>query len=358
MANLTPAEFRSRVATLPANIDKILLFASQTNCSDVFIEVGKPATLYRFGILYQTTTKISDLEWHQFTDKAISSELNTEYVRSKMLDFSYSLKGYRYRVNCSFSSGNNIATFRMISSKLPTFQSLSIPQELQVLLKKAFEQPSSISLISSATGSGKSSTLAACINTFSATNDKKDEKKPLRDAHLITLEDPIEYIFPTRSATLIQQKELRKDFMSYELGIVSSLREHPTHILLGEIRDTNTIKAAIEASRTGHNVFTTFHTSNVADTITRLYDNIQSSDNAGLIFDLIANLNFILCQRLLKGRSGYTFDYQHLFFTEQVKKVIFKALYENQNISDVIERLVKNPQLQKATLSSDWKIKR
>lgn len=712
MATITAGEFRSRVATLPEDIDKILVFASQTSCSDVFIEVGRPATIYRFGILYQTTVKTSEREWHQFVDRAITSELNTQYVRQKMLDFSYTVKQYRYRVNCSYSCGKNIATFRMISNKLPTFQELSIPKELQALLKRAFEQPSSISLISAATGQGKalledtklwseidgrlsqkkmkelslgdtvfnrygkpvkvigiypqgkrdvyrlylrdgryidadinhrftilkkgkakeeiietsdlinaslcnewtgpngskhhdykywvpiqaplqspdidlpldpwllgyligngcfmqpatlsvatddayvkkqlnvclkdygaelhihkankynynivpyrpikdrlenlglwghysyekfipavymqagtrqrmdlfrglmdadgavtskggasystcskklakdvmflaislgytyhvhhdrrdkyknsngiayeiringvgkapfslprkvarwnskcsriahmkrfhympivkieklnkqrnticikvdddthtfstaygfvshnSTTLAACVNTFSASKDAREEKKPLRDAHLITLEDPIEYIFPTRSGTLIQQKELRRDFMSYELGIVSSLREHPTHILLGEIRDTTTIKAAIEASRTGHNVFTTFHTSNVADTITRLYDNIQASNNVGLIFDLIANLNFILCQRLLKGRQGYTFDYQHLFFTEQVKKVIFKALYENQNISDVIEKLVKNPKLQQASLSSDWKIK-
>lgn len=342
------------VRTLSQDIDEQLIFCTKNNCSDLFVKVGEPATIYQYGILYNTLNVTDEITWNNFANKAITSEQNAIYVRNKMLDFSYEIKGYRYRVNCSYSQGKKIATFRMISEKLPSFSSLKLDDNVVTLLEKAFSQKQGISMLVGATGSGKTSTLAACINSFSAGYGTRKEL-PLKDSHMITLEDPIEYIYPSTSSTLITQKELGRDFMSFELGIKSSLREHPTHMLVGETRDKDTIRALVECSRTGHQCITTFHTSSVSDTLARIYSYL-AGENQDVMFDLVANLNFILCQQLIKSRKGYKLKYQYMFFTEPIKKVLVESIYKNKNIPATIEKLIKNEKLLAANICSDWKI--
>lgn len=346
-------DFTTGVRTLGQDIDEQLIFCTKNGCSDLFVKVGEPATIYQYGIIYNTLHPTDEIAWNNFANKAITSEQNAKYVRDKMLDFSYEANGLRYRVNCSFSQGQKIATFRMISDKLPTFNSLKLDDNVVALLERAFSQKQGISMLVGATGSGKTSTLAACINSFSAGFGSRKEL-PLKDSHMITLEDPIEYIYPSTGSTLITQKELGRDFMSFELGIKSSLREHPTHMLVGETRDKETIRALVECSRTGHSCLTTFHTSSVSDTLARIYSYL-AGENQDVMFDLIANLNFILCQQLIKSRKGYKMRYQYMFFTEQVKKVLVEAIYRNKNIPNTVENLMKNEQLLKANLCSGWK---
>lgn len=347
------SSFLEDFRTIKPEIDDLLVFCSKSNCSDLFIKVGEPPQAYRYGIMYQAVNIIDDIAWYKFSEKAITSELNTRYVREKMVDFSYEVKGYRYRVNCSYSRGKNIATFRMISTRLPSFETLHLDKSVVGLFEKAFSMKQGITLLVGATGSGKTSTLAACINSFSSGYSTRKEL-PLKDGHLITLEDPIEYIFPTLSATRIIQKELSKDFMSFELGIKSALREHPTHILVGETRDKPTIRALVEASRTGHACISTFHTSSVSDTIARLHSYLVG-ENKDILFDLISNLNFINCQKLIKGRKGYTLCYQYMFFTEYVKKVLVNAIYKGNNVGRTIDALMQSEKMLNAGLCSDWK---
>lgn len=350
------SSFSTLVKSLPPNIDDMLKFCSKNNCSDLFIKVGEKSFIERYGMMYQTQVPIDIIEWNNFTNRAISSELNTVYVRQKMVDFSYSVGKFRYRVNAGFSTGSNIAVFRMITERLPSFQSLKIDEDTVNLLNKAFSMKQGISMIVGVTGSGKTSTLAACINSFSSGYGGRVEL-PLKDAHLITMEDPIEYVYPSLPSTRIIQKELGKDFESFDLGIKAALREHPTHILVGETRDRDTIRALVEASRTGHACISTFHTNSVSDTISRLYSYL-AGENQDVMFDLISNLNFILAQNLIKGRKGYTLNYQYMFFTEQIKKILVEAIYKEQNVAVVIEKLMKNEQLLKIGLCHGWKIER
>lgn len=345
-------DFTTGVRTLGQDIDEQLIFCTKNGCSDLFVKVGDPATIYQYGIIYNTLHPTDEIAWNNFANKAITSEQNAKYVRDKMLDFSYEVGKYRYRVNCSFSQDKKIATFRMISDKLPTFSSLKLDDNVVTLLKRAFSQKQGISLISGATGSGKSSTLAACINEFSRGRDPI-----LGNKHIITLENPIEAMFPSTEHTLIHQKELNKDFMSYELGIKSSLREHPTHIIVGEIRDGNEIRASIEAARTGHSVLSTFHTDSVSSTISRLYAYLSGTNN-DIMFDLIHNLNFVMCQKLSNAGRGhkYRLSYQYMFFSDSIKKVLVDSLYKGKNIANTTDKLMMNQSLINTGLSSGgWK---
>lgn len=352
------SDFTTSLKNLPPDVDKILTFCTETSCSDLFIKIGEKAQIYRYGIMYTTNAVIDEISWYNFANKAITSELNAAYVREKMVDFSYSInkngKSYRYRVNAGYSVGKNIATFRMISNNLPSFQSLKIDNNTADLLNEAFSRKQGISLLVGATGSGKTSTLAACINSFSSGYNNNKAELPLKDAHMITLEDPIEYIYPSKSSTRITQKELGKDFMSFELGIKSALREHPTHILVGETRDRKTISALVEASRTGHSVISTFHTSSVSDTISRLHSYL-AGENQDVMFDLVSNLNFVLAQSLMKSRKGYTLNYEYLFFADQIKKILVEAIYKDQNVAQVINKLMVNEQLFKSGICQGWK---
>lgn len=348
-------EFNTAVKSLPPDANKMLEFCTENGCSDLFLKVGEPSMIYRYGILYQTQAIFDEIAWNKFANAAITSELNARYVRDKMVDFSYAhpQKHYRYRVNAGFSVGKNIATFRMITNKLPSFQTLKVGKDVSSLLEKAWSEKQGISLMCGATGSGKTSTLAACINSFSSGYNGK-ENLPLKDAHLITLEDPIEYIYPTLSSTRIIQKELGKDFMSFELGIKSALREHPTHILVGETRDKNTISALVNASMTGHSTFSTFHCSTVSETMSRIHSYL-TGENQEIMFDLVSNMNFILCQRLIKGRKGVTLSYQYMFFIDEIKKTLTEALYKNLNVPRVVDNLMTNESLIKAGICSGWK---
>ena len=343
--------FEQKYAYLPADIDKILEFASENGCSDVFVKVGDYPYLFRYGIMYRLNNLITEVEWNKWFDMAATSEQNSYYVRQKMLDFSYHIqkpqKAYRYRVSAGYSNRKPTMTARMISLELPTFKKLNIDEHLQNLLAKVYTQTSGISLIVGATGSGKSSTFAACINEFSRTT-------VLRDKHIITLEDPVEYLFNSTQNTRIMQKELTHDFSSFSNGIKQALREHPNIVVVGEARDKETISSLVEASRTGHATFSTFHTSSVADTIARLYSYL--TDNPEIMYDLVSNLNFVLAQQLIKGRGGYTLDTQYMFFNNWVKAQIVKAIDNGENVSVKVNQLMANKQHQQARLCEDWKV--
>ena len=348
--------FETEYSAQSTDIDNLLKFSTDSECSDLFIKVGEPAFFARYGMMYQTMNPVTSVDWNKFVGKAITSEQNTKYVREKMLDFSYQIKSgnkiYRYRASAGYSTGANICTFRMITHRLPDFESLKLDNQVVSLLSKAFSMKNGIMMICGVTGSGKTSTLAACINSFSS-NANKTTDSPLKDAHLITMEDPIEYVYPSKTATRIVQKELGRDFKSFDNGIKQALREHPTHILVGETRDKETIRALVEAARTGHSTISTFHTGSVSDTIARL-NSYLSGENQDIMFDLVANLNFILCQNLIKGRKGYKLNYQYMFFTPQIKKILTEAIYKDKNIPNTVEMLISNKELKKAGICHGW----
>ena len=195
-----------------------------------------------------------------------------------------------------------------------------------------------------------STTMAACINTFTQPDNLLDNKV------LITLEDPIENIFKSTNSVKINQKELGKDFLSFDLGIKAALREHPNMIIVGECRDKEVICAAIEAARTGHVCSTTFHASDVGGTVNRLLYHLDNDKN--LSMDLILQLNIILSQKMIKQDSGYLVDTQYLLFDDYVTKKLVEIIENpDANIAVEINKLIAEERLQEQGISKDWDYK-
>lgn len=322
-------------------IDNLLVWATRNDCSDLFIKVGERPYVNRYGrIIPLNTQPITQIIWDSWFNENVSSEANAIYVRNKMYDTSYVVQGNRYRLNFSYSENCNILTARMINPIPPKFSEyggkIDFPEGAKQCLKNAMsnKRGGGLILFAAPTGSGKSTTMACCINSWGNDNDC------LRDSNFITLEDPIEYTYNSNSSFRIVQKELDKDFLSYDLGIKSSLREHPTHILVGETRDKDTIKALIEASRTGHITISTFHTRDIASTVTRLIDNFSDSLANGV--DLISNIALIVCQRLSPkpDNSGYDLYVEYCSFNLEFKRILIDCLKTGESMEMAVNNYI------------------
>lgn len=352
-------ELRKKTLT----IDELLVFATEHNCSDLYIKEFEQPYISRFGKIIQLPcTAISKDLWQTFYDKYILNELNAGYVREKLLDTSveiyipenspnYGKLGdiftYRYRVSFGFSEERHIATFRMIKPHQPTFDTINYNEKCVEALRKAYSKPTGICVETGPTGSGKSTTLAACINTFTQPNDLLDNKV------IITLEDPIENIFSSTESVKINQKELGRDFTSFDLGIKAALREHPNMIIVGEMRDKEVIGAAVEAGRTGHIVSSTFHASDVGGTISRLMYHLNNDKN--LVYDLIMQINIIISQRMMKRDDKYVVDTQFLVFTPEVVKYLLDLLENPElNMANEVNKIVQMEILQEKGIAKDW----
>ena len=342
------------------NVNDLLRFCSENNCSDLYLTVNDYPYINRYGRIIRVPSEPLVLkDWNDFKESFLTSERNTSYVRSKMLDLTYTLRiqqdskwygihtDYRYRVALGYSQKNETATFRVISPDLPSFNKINYPDDIKEVIKKSLSNKTGIILICGETGSGKTTTLAASINDFT----KKDE--PLDNSMIITLEDPIEYLYPSSNSVRIVQKELDVDFLSFADGVKQALREHPTHILCGEIRDQVGISTCIEAARTGHKVMTTFHTGSVSGTLSRLY-NYLSKDGDNIMFDLIANIDLIVCQKLSSKDDKFNLETQYMYFTDKVKKHLQNVILQGKNIPMEIDELFKDKDLIENKLARDW----
>ena len=347
------------------SIEDLLIFTTEHNCSDLYIKVFEQPYISRFGKIRRVPCKpITKDNWATFYDKYILNELNAGYVRQKLLDTSVSIRVpetsknygkypnncYRYRVSFGFSEERNIATFRMIKPEMPTFETINYNPKCVEALIQAYSKPSGICYETGPTGSGKSTTLAACINTFTQPDNILDNKV------IITLEDPIENVFESTNSVKINQKELGKDFLSFDMGIKAALREHPNIILVGECRDKEVICAAIEAARTGHMCSTTFHASDVAGTINRLLYHLDNDKN--LSMDLILQLNIVLSQKMIKQDDKYLVDTQYMLFNDEITDKLIKVLDNpNDNISVEVNKLIHDLNLQEKGFVKDWDYK-
>ena len=350
--------------TGPRTVEEILVFATEHKCSDVYLKVDDTPYISRFGKIYKVPCKAIDkLLWGDFYETYISNELQTEYIQNRLLDTSVAIRvpddspnaekliHYRYRVSFGFSEEKPIATFRMIKPEQPTFETINYNPKCVEALRWAYSQPSGICYETGPTGSGKSTTMAACINTFTKPGEILDNKV------IITLEDPIENLFSSTANVRILQKELGKDFRTFALGIKASLREHPNMIIVGECRDKEVICAAIEAARTGHITSTTFHAADVAGTMNRLLYHLDNDKNLAL--DLILQLNIVLSQKMLKQDGKYLVDTQYMLFTPQIRDILSRVVdnLDDNNIGAEINRLILDPNLQAQGVVKDWDYK-
>ncbi|WP_297519526.1 type IV pilus twitching motility protein PilT [uncultured Clostridium sp.] len=272
------------------DLNELLKLTIEEKASDLHLTVGMQPAIRINGSLRkigQEILKPGDTE--EFA-KQILEERYDDYEKSGEYDTSYSAQGTgRFRVNIFKQRSSTALAIRVITLKIPTLDELNHPQILKDLTMKK----RGLVLVTGPTGSGKSTTLAAMINEINMT----------RDAHIITLEDPIEYLHK-HNKCIVNQREVGKDTVSYERALKSVLREDPDIILVGEMRDLETISIAITAAETGHLVFSTLHTIGASKTIDRIIDVFPPHQQQQIKVQLSTVLQGIVSQQLLPTTEG------------------------------------------------------
>mgnify|MGYP001887147710 FL=1 len=274
------------------NIDKILDEARVLGCSDVHFTT-KISPIVR---LHGTLRKLSS--YPEMTDGAIMKLVeqmtggrNIENIKNRIdTDFSYVTKrGYRHRVNVYHQRGDTAIAIRLLRNDIPTLEDLDMPP----ILGDFAMRPRGLILVTGPTGSGKSTTLAGMIDYVNCN----------RSAHVITVEDPIEYIHEHKRC-MINQREVGDDVESFALSLRAALREDPDVILVGEMRDYETITAAVTAAETGHLVMSTLHTTSASDTINRIIDAFPAHQQNQIRTQLSTVLVGIIAQTLIPKADG------------------------------------------------------
>lgn len=275
---------------MPA-IEEILNVAKEAGASDVHLTVGIPPKMRVNGEL--VSMKYSDLMPTDTLEVVLAIMTETQRKRFEELgeyDMSFSIPDLgRYRVNAYKQKGAAALAFRLVGTKIPSPESLGVPSSVIDLYKKK----RGLVLVTGPTGSGKSTTLAAII-------DKINENK---DAHVITLEDPIEYIHKHKRS-MVNQREIGMDSASYVNALRAALREDPDVILVGEMRDLETIGVAITAAETGHLVLSTLHTIGATSTVDRVIDVFPTDQQQQIRIQLASVLEAVISQQLIPTEDG------------------------------------------------------
>lgn len=272
-------------------ITELLRIVIDKGSSDLHLAVGRPPMLRINNLLVPTDFDILTPEdTHRLIYSILNDEQKLKFEMDKELDFSLSLHDFgRFRVNIHYQRGTVAAALRSIPMRIPSLKELKLP----VVLESMVERKSGLVLVTGPTGSGKSTTLAALIDLI---NDA-------RSCHIITIEDPIEYLHKHKNC-LIEQREVNSDTHSFANALKYVLRQDPDVILIGEMRDLETISAALTAAETGHLVFATLHTVDAAQTIDRIVDVFPSHQQTQIRMQLAQVLLGVFCQRLLTKADG------------------------------------------------------
>lgn len=272
-------------------ISDLLAFTVQNKASDLHLSAGMPPLIRVHGDIRRLNVDAMD---HKAVHAMIYDIMNDGqrkfYEENKEADFSFEVPGLaRFRVNAFVQQRGAGAVFRTIPSKVLTLEQLNAP----AIFKEISDQPRGIVLVTGPTGSGKSTTLAAMINHI---NDSQY-------AHILTVEDPIEFVHDSKMS-LINQREVGPHTHTFSNALRSALREDPDVILVGELRDLETIRLALTAAETGHLVFGTLHTSSAAKTIDRIIDVFPAAEKEMVRSMLSESLRAVISQTLLKTRDG------------------------------------------------------
>lgn len=256
-----------------------------------------------------------------------------EFVETKSVDFSYKLdEKYRFRVNIFFQMEGVSAVFRVIPAKIPTFEDLKLPKVIELMCKKIYR---GVILVTGPTGSGKSTTLATMI----------DYMNEHRKSHVITIEDPIEFVYKDKNCT-INQRSIGQDANDFGSALKSSLREDPDIILLGEMRDLETVETAMHAAETGHLVLSTLHTVDAKDTVNRIIGMFPGNEQNRIKLVFSSVLKGIISQRLCiaKDRKSRVAAIEIMLSTPRIKNMILEG--RDNEIYDAINESSENSGMQ------------
>ncbi len=301
-----------------AEIDHILttMLESLGNISDLNITVNKPFQVESSGQLTEVTIdppmgKLTPFQTETFALNLINSDrrLTETLLQFGSCDCSYFLVGKaRFRVNIFSQRGNYSIVLRKLETRIPTIEELSLPPQFN----QAAEEKNGMILVTGATGSGKTTTLAALLN-------KMNGEKSI---HIITLEDPVEFVHPHRKATF-NQRELGNDFDEFSTGLRAALRQAPKVILVGEMRDRETVEIGMSAAETGHLVLSTLHTNDSGSTINRIVGMFSQEEELQIRIRLADVVRWIICQRLVPKVGGG-------------RAALLEVLHTNMRVTDVI----------------------
>jgi twitching motility protein PilT len=282
-----------------AEIDYILttMLEAYGNISDLNITVGQPFQVESNGVLTEVKVKPPVSKITPFQAEVIALNLInadrrlTEIIlKSGSCDCSYYIQGKaRFRVNIFSQRGNYSIVLRKLETRIPTIEELKLPPQFS----KAAEEKNGLILVTGATGSGKTTTLAALLN-------KINHEKPV---HVITLEDPVEFVHPHHKATF-NQRELGSDFDAFSTGLRAALRQAPKIILVGEMRDRETVEIVMSAAETGHLVMSTLHTVDAGQTINRIVGMFNQEEEQQIRIRLADTLRWVISQRLVPKEGG------------------------------------------------------
>jgi twitching motility protein PilT len=305
---------------------------SHSNVSDLNLSVGKPLQVESAGTLVPVDIKpiIGELTPHQtevFALNLINGDrrLTEALIKSGSCDLSYTLPGKaRFRVNIfSQSSGRYSIVLRKLESKVPTIRDMKLPESFFDVSKEL----NGIVFVTGATGSGKSTSLAAIL----------EEINEHKSVHVVTLEDPIEYQHPHKKATF-NQRELGQDFDTFNNGLRAALRQAPKVILVGEMRDRETVEIGLSAAETGHLVLTTLHTVDAGQTINRVLGMFSIEEEKQIRIRLADTVRWVISQRLLpKVGGGRVAAFEVLRSNIRVKDAILNGEAEGKTFYDIMQ---------------------
>jgi twitching motility protein PilT len=271
-------------------LDKILREGIKLGASDIHLTVGINPTLRINGSLRSIgEEEITSKEIEELVKGIMEENEEEEFIEKGEVDFAYHLDNHRFRVNAFHQRGNAAMVLRIIPNEILSLKALGLPDKLEELSLK----PRGLVLVTGPTGSGKSTTLAAMIDLINKSVDK----------HIITLEDPIEYVHEHQKS-IINQRDVGKDTENFANGLRSALRQDPDVILVGEMRDLETIATAIEAAETGHLVMATLHTNSAPETIDRVINVFPPHQQQQIRTQLALTLQGVLSQQLLPTVDG------------------------------------------------------
>jgi len=314
-------------------IDHILtrMLDSRKNVSDLNLTVGRPMQVESDGELIAIDMRprfkeLTPFQTEIFALNLISQErrLTEDLIKNGSCDLSYSLPGKaRFRVNIFSQLGSLSIVLRKLESKIPTIEELNLPGAMH----KIGQEKNGIVFVTGATGSGKTTSLACVLNEINED----------RSVHIVTLEDPVEYQHPHKKSTF-NQRELGLDFDSYATGLRAALRQAPKVILVGEMRDRETVEIGLSAAETGHLVLTTLHTIDAGSTVNRVIGMFTTEEEKQIRIRLADAIRWIVCQRLLpKIGGGRAATFEILGANIRVKDVVLNGESEGKTFYEIMQ---------------------
>ncbi len=291
-SGVPPSPSRNKTAMdIATELETFLRMAVAQGISDIHLRVGYPPILRKDGLMMPTKLPPMDEEsMVAFARRIIPPKVLNKARNRRDFDFGFDLDGLaRFRVNIFYELNRPGLVLRVISAKIPRIEDLGLPLSLD----RFTEHNKGLVLVTGPTGAGKSTTLAAMLNHINATRQK----------HIITVEDPVEYVY-TNQKSVVTQREIGVDTDSFPSGLKYALRQDPDVILIGEMRDRETISSALHAAETGHLVFSTLHTTDAVQTINRIINIYEPHEREPVRTQLADVLVGTLSQRLVRRKEG------------------------------------------------------